>query len=80
MYIKGVGLFFGDEFQPWNRKYKAAQAIFEGSFAIRTSIQAGHKPEARRMGLGSSTIRRGCSIFSVAGKKSRDTGRRLNIG
>jgi hypothetical protein len=43
MYIKGVGLFFGDEFQPWNRKYKAAQAIFEGSFAIRTSIQAGHK-------------------------------------
>jgi len=43
MYIKGVKLFFGDEFQPWNHKYKAAQAIFEGSFAIRTSIQAGHR-------------------------------------
>jgi len=43
MYIKGIKLFFGDEFQPWNHKYKAAQAIFQGSFAIRTSIQAGHR-------------------------------------
>ena len=43
MYIKGVRLFFGDEFQPWNRKYKAAQTIFEGSFALRASIQAGHR-------------------------------------
>lgn len=43
MFIKGVKLFFGEEFQPWNREYKAAQKIFEGSFAIRTSIQTGHR-------------------------------------
>lgn len=43
MYIKGVRLFFGDEYQPWNRKYKAAQSIFEGSFALRASIQTAHK-------------------------------------
>lgn len=43
MYIKGVGLFFGDEYQPWNRKYKAAQSIFQGPFPLRASIQAGHK-------------------------------------
>ena len=43
MYIRGVKLFFGDEFQPWNRNYKAAQTIFEGSFPVRASIQAGHK-------------------------------------
>ena len=43
MYIKKVKFFFGDEFQPWNRKYKAAQAIFEGGFAVRASIQTAHK-------------------------------------
>lgn len=43
MYIKGVRLFFGNEYQPWNHKYKAAQTIFEGSFALRASIQAAHK-------------------------------------
>ena len=43
MYIRGVKLLFGDEFQPWNRNYKAAQTIFEGSFPVRASIQAGHK-------------------------------------
>ena len=43
MYIKGIRLFFGDEYQPWNREYKAAQKIFEGPLAVRGSIQAGHK-------------------------------------
>ena len=43
MYIKGVQIFFGDEYQPWNRKYKAAQTIFEGAFPLRASIQTGHK-------------------------------------
>lgn len=45
MYIKGVRLFFGDTVQPWNRGYKAAQAIFQGpsSVAVRASIQAGHR-------------------------------------
>jgi hypothetical protein len=43
MYIKGVELFFGDKYQPWNRNYKAAQSIFEGSFALRKSIHTAHK-------------------------------------
>ncbi|KDQ59895.1 hypothetical protein JAAARDRAFT_46478 [Jaapia argillacea MUCL 33604] len=45
MYIKGIPLFFGDRVQHWNRKYKAAQSIFEGpaSLAVRSGIQAGHR-------------------------------------
>ena len=38
-------MFFGDTVQPWNRNYKAAQAIFQGptSIAVRSTIQAGHR-------------------------------------
>ena len=46
MFLKGVPLFFRDNFQPWNRKYKAAQSIFQGgpaSLAVRSGIQAGHR-------------------------------------
>jgi hypothetical protein len=46
IFIKGVPLFFRDNFQPWNRKYKAAQSIFQGgpaSLAVRSGIQAGHR-------------------------------------
>jgi hypothetical protein len=45
MYIKGIPKVFGDRVQPWNRKYKAAQSIFQGSTSIvvRSGIQAGHR-------------------------------------
>ncbi|KAF8162624.1 hypothetical protein B0H34DRAFT_692165 [Crassisporium funariophilum] len=45
MYITGVPLFFGQNFQPWNKDYKAAQSIFQGptSLAVRSGIQAGHR-------------------------------------
>ena len=45
MYIRGIPLFFGDQYQEWNKNYKAAQAIFQGprSIAVRSGIQAGHK-------------------------------------
>lgn len=45
MFLRGVPLFFGTTLQPWNRKYKAAQTIFQGptSVAVRSTIQAGHR-------------------------------------
>lgn len=45
MFLRGVRLFFGDTVQPWNKDYKAAQAIFQGpaSIAVRSTIQAGHR-------------------------------------
>ena len=45
MYIKGIPKVFGDRVQPWNRKYKAAQSIFQGptSIVVRSGIQAGHR-------------------------------------
>lgn len=45
MYIKGIPKVFGDRVQPWNRKYKAAQSIFQGptSIIVRSGIQAGHR-------------------------------------
>ncbi|RDB19426.1 hypothetical protein Hypma_013524 [Hypsizygus marmoreus] len=45
IYLKGVPLFFGDQYQCWNKEYKAAQSIFQGpaSIAVRSSIQAGHR-------------------------------------
>ncbi|KAH9483458.1 hypothetical protein JR316_0002926 [Psilocybe cubensis] len=45
MYLKGIPLFFGDVYQPWNKSYKAAQSIFQGptSVAVRSGIQAGHR-------------------------------------
>ncbi|KAF5318159.1 hypothetical protein D9619_012110 [Psilocybe cf. subviscida] len=45
MYIRGIPLFFGDQYQEWNKNYKAAQSIFQGprSIAVRSGIQAGHK-------------------------------------
>lgn len=45
MYIRGVPLFFRDQYQHWNRNYKAAQSIFQGpaSVAVRSGIQAGHR-------------------------------------
>ncbi|KIJ91613.1 hypothetical protein K443DRAFT_685875, partial [Laccaria amethystina LaAM-08-1] len=46
IFTKGVPLFFRDNFQPWNRKYKAVQSIFQGgpaSLAVRSGIQAGHR-------------------------------------
>jgi hypothetical protein len=45
LYIRGVPLFFEDCYQGWNRKYPAAQKIFQGptSFAVRSGIQAGHR-------------------------------------
>lgn len=45
MYLKGVPMFFGDNYQGWNRSYKAAQSIFQGpaSIAVRSGIQAGHR-------------------------------------
>ncbi|KAF8877745.1 hypothetical protein CPB84DRAFT_1838575 [Gymnopilus junonius] len=45
MYLRGIPLFFGDTYQHWNRKYPAAQKIFQGpaSIAVRSGIQAGHR-------------------------------------
>ena len=45
MFLRGVPLFFGNTVQGWNRKYKAAQTIFQGptSVAVRSTIQAGHR-------------------------------------
>lgn len=45
MYLKGVPLFFCDEYQPWNRNHKAARTIFEGKMSgpVRSIIQAGHR-------------------------------------
>ncbi|KIY48218.1 hypothetical protein FISHEDRAFT_43472, partial [Fistulina hepatica ATCC 64428] len=43
MYIVGVPLYFGDNYQHWNVNYKAAQSIFEGPIFMRTGIQAGHR-------------------------------------
>ena len=45
IYIKGVQRVFGDQVQSWNREYKSAQAIFQGStsIAVRSGIQAGHR-------------------------------------
>lgn len=45
MFLRGVRLFFGDTVQPWNKNYKAAQAIFQGpaAMAVRSTIQAGHR-------------------------------------
>lgn len=45
MFLKGVPLFLGDRVQPWNKNYKAAQAIFQGpaSVAVRSTIQAAHR-------------------------------------
>ncbi|KAF9654041.1 hypothetical protein BDM02DRAFT_3107266 [Thelephora ganbajun] len=66
MYIKGIELFFGDEFQSWNREHKAAQAIFGGSLAIRTSIQAAHKLlYARRTTNGFGIINDKEDMFDV---------------
>jgi hypothetical protein len=45
MNCKGVPNFFGDNFQPWNHAYKAAQQIFNPGpkgIALRRTIQAGH--------------------------------------
>lgn len=44
IYIIGVPIFFGENYQHWNREYKAAQAIFQGprSIAVRSGIQAAH--------------------------------------
>ncbi|KIK91666.1 hypothetical protein PAXRUDRAFT_830632 [Paxillus rubicundulus Ve08.2h10] len=45
IYIKGIPQIFGEQVQPWNRKYAAAQTIFQGptSLAVRSGIQAGHR-------------------------------------
>lgn len=45
MYLKGIPVIFGDNYQGWNRDYKAAQSIFQGptSIAVRSGIQAGHR-------------------------------------
>jgi hypothetical protein len=45
LYIIGVSLFFGDQYQTWNKSYKAAQSVFQGptSLAVRSRIQAGHR-------------------------------------
>ncbi|GLB35678.1 putative protein kinase C conserved region 2 (CalB) [Lyophyllum shimeji] len=45
MYLRGIPVFFGDNFQGWNRSYKSAQSIFQGpaSIAVRSGIQAGHR-------------------------------------
>ena len=41
----GVPLFFGDVHQHWNKKYKAAQSIFQGptSLVVRRGVQASHR-------------------------------------
>ncbi|KAH8117648.1 C2-domain-containing protein [Phellopilus nigrolimitatus] len=46
LHIKGVPLFFRDEYQHWNIKYRAAQTIFgsgPASLAVRSSIRSGHR-------------------------------------
>ncbi|KAI0062169.1 C2-domain-containing protein [Artomyces pyxidatus] len=46
IYLRGIPIFFGDTFQPWNRNYKAAQSIFNpgpAALAVRSGIQAGHR-------------------------------------
>lgn len=45
IFIKGVGMFFGDIVQGWNREYAAAQRIFgpgPESMAVRSAIKSGH--------------------------------------
>lgn len=45
IFIKGVGMFFGDIVQGWNRDYAAAQRIFgpgPESLAVRSAIKSGH--------------------------------------
>ncbi|KAH7911118.1 hypothetical protein BJ138DRAFT_1007282 [Hygrophoropsis aurantiaca] len=68
IYIKGIPLFFGDRMQPWNRKYKAAQAIFQGptSIAVRAGIQAGHRMlYARTASNGFGTIITPDDVFNL---------------
>ncbi|EJD06147.1 C2-domain-containing protein [Fomitiporia mediterranea MF3/22] len=46
IHIKGIPLFFRDEVQHWNTKYRAAQTIFgigPASLAVRSSIRSGHR-------------------------------------
>ncbi|THG96956.1 hypothetical protein EW145_g7687 [Phellinidium pouzarii] len=46
LHLKGVPLFFRDEFQHWNTDYRAAQMIFgigPASLAVRSTIRSGHR-------------------------------------
>lgn len=46
IHIRGVPIYFRDEYQHWNTKYKAAQTIFGSgptSAALRSTIQAAHR-------------------------------------
>ncbi|KAI0309812.1 hypothetical protein OF83DRAFT_945849 [Amylostereum chailletii] len=46
VYLKAVPMFFGETTQGWNKEYRAAQTIFgtgPSAFAVRSSIQAGHR-------------------------------------
>ncbi|KXN87035.1 putative ADP-ribosylation factor GTPase-activating protein AGD11 [Leucoagaricus sp. SymC.cos] len=68
MYIKGVPLFFRDKHQHWNRKYKAAQNIFQGptSVAVRSGIQAGHRMlYARTAANGFGIIEKSSDVINI---------------
>ncbi|KAJ7632372.1 hypothetical protein FB45DRAFT_501263 [Roridomyces roridus] len=46
MYIRGIPIYFGDQYQEWNHGYKAAEKIFgpgPSSAAVRSGIMAGHR-------------------------------------
>ncbi|OCB89645.1 C2-domain-containing protein [Sanghuangporus baumii] len=46
IHLKGIPLFFRDEYQHWNTKYRAAQTIFgvgPASLAVRSSIRSGRR-------------------------------------
>jgi hypothetical protein len=76
MYLKGVSLIFRDNYQGWNRNYKAAQSIFQGhrSFAVRSGIQAGHRMlYARTANNGFGIIQSGADVSTLlrGGRSSR---------
>lgn len=77
LYITGVSRFFGDQYQPWNRSYKSAQAIFQGptSLAVRSGIQAGHRMlYARRASNMFGTIENKQHIFNLLHSGSAGAG------
>lgn len=78
MYIVGVDEFFGENFQEWNKNYKAAQSIFQGptSIAVRSGIQAGHRLlYARSTSNGFGVIEKPTDVVDIlhGGGKSRPT-------